>query len=65
MNFKIIKKFKIYCYWWWNNSFESIIHNIPSLVFGNNFYLDLSIFKINSLNEVFLIDNIKQYRSNT
>ena len=46
--------------------FESIIHNIPSLVFGNNFYLDFkSIFKINSLNEVpFLIDNIKQYRSN-
>ena len=36
------------------------------MVFGNNFYLDFkSIFKINSLNEVpFLIDNIKQYRSN-
>ena len=45
--------------------FESIIHNIPSLVFGKNFYLDFkSIFKINSLNEIpLLIDNIKQYRS--
>lgn len=45
--------------------FESIIHNIPSMVFGKNFYLDFkSIFKISCLDEIpSLIENIKRYKS--
>ena len=46
--------------------FESIIHNIPSIVFGKNFYLNFkSIFVIKKLNQINeIIKNINLYLAN-